>query len=278
MAEEAGSSSTGGGNAKGENLVRIVTDRVREVSSGAPPQPLVVCGPAATVNDAIRRCHPVVPPDWFGGAVTYQPGQVLDDWRRTLSTGIEIWLQARPGLRALREAAALLDEPGTPAATALNRVTRELADVPGPVMFAEIADLDPGEPDADRLLTLLGWLQRGGAPVFVVASSSVHPSFAAASSAGAELIEIIDLTPVSASAYASAVEALSPDARRYFRSIVAEPGSHEDLRIRLGDSTAFGGGSKLGEDFAELRRAGVLRISDGGVLEPTLPDLVEMVG
>ncbi len=279
MVGEEDSHPTRGDHAEASGLGQIISDRLREADTSGSTVPLVIGGPSQLVAASLGRARAAVPADWFGSAMSCLPGQALDEWRDSLSAAIEVWLQTRPGLRALHEAAAILGETGLPAATALARVNRELSDVPGPMLFVEIDDVDPGEPEVERLLSLMGGLQQGGAPVFVIATSPVHPSFAALSSSGADLIEVIDVMPSTTSGCEEAVAALSSDARLYLGALIAEPATHEDLVERLGDDTDLGdGGSNLTQDYTEVRRAGLVRVDADGVLAPSLPDLGSLLG
>lgn len=232
--------------------------------------PLLVAGSA----DAFSPVVAGLPDEWLRGPLDLSAGPAFEGLAAALSDAGKRWLDARPGLRQISEAVErLAARPLTAASFA--PLGPMFATAHEPSLVVVVSQLDPADDDHLAVVDALVTMQDHRAPVVVVGHTPCHPSFLS----WGGLLDVLDVfdAPLAAADIAAAVRRLSPDGRRYLRAIVSEPASHQELRARLGDSTAFGGASKLERDFAEIRCSGLIR-SDAGILRPLSDTVVAALG
>lgn len=256
----------------------------RNLDAGRAAGGVVVSGPPSTARDRALGAVPTALPDhWQVTTLVYRKGRALDDWLVTLAGAVESWLARRPGSAALRKAGQALAEAAAAPETRLRALAaleavRTLRGQPDVALALVVDATDPfDEEAADFLATVSDAPAEGVAILPVVATATAtgwllerHRTVVTTCTLVTVPAPPEDLPPL--------LDRLSSDARRYLRAVVDAPATHEELRRRLGDTGAFGGGaSKLAADRDELVAMGLVDLDSSGRVVPISPALGELL-
>lgn len=256
----------------------------RDLDAGRAAGGVVVSGPPSTARERALAAVPgALPEHWQVTTLAYRRGRAIDDWLVTLAGAVESWLARRPGSAALRKAGEALAQATTASETRLRALAgleavRTLRGQPDVALALVVEATDPFDEEAADFLATVSDAPGEGVAILPVVVTSTAAGWLLDRHRTVVTTCTLVTVPAPPGELGPLVARLSNDARRYLRAVVDAPATHEDLRRRLGDTGAFGGGaSKLAADRDEVVALGLVDLDPSGRLVPISPDLGELL-
>ncbi len=257
----------------------VIAEEASRLEAGGVASCVVVCGAAAAGGADLLAG--ALPEGWSAVEVPYRRERALQDWVQALRGALGERLARRPGSTALREADEILGSVLESASDRERMVTvvravRLLRGRPDVALAVLVDGVDPFDEVAAGFVAMISDAPAEAVAVLPVVRTAVTAAWLRALhrsvSSAAVLVEVRptleELGPVLGS--------LSADARRYLRAVATAPGTHAELRRRLGDTGAFGtGDSLLARHRDELVMAGLVDLGSDGVIVPVVDGLAD---